>query len=387
MICRKQLSTGEELYIMDENKFICKEDYISSKCQGSSDIEDEAELDHLEHTANLSDRDFSIDGENSTEIDTKENVLSSITLNNNTNITNNNNNNNNIINNKNDMNSIPSSPDPLKDDTALLKISSDSNHSTQSCDTNGNSIPPNPGQTTPEGDDRSCEELVEGSANSTAGAKRRGPRTTIKAKQLEVLKSAFNATPKPTRHIREQLAQETGLNMRVIQVWFQNRRSKERRMKQLSALGARRHFFRNPRRMRALRTGMSPSELDESEMMGGPGFGYFSDNGQEFYAGYQGYGDFFPGQGEPGGPGNLSFLPPSSRGTPPLNLDQPLHHNGNMVPDSQFMPNDMMPSSGSPDSLVLHSHESPFGPGGPSRSLANSFTSLSHPPQEMTEAW
>lgn len=34
MICRKQLSTGEELYIMDENRFICKEDYINSKLQG-----------------------------------------------------------------------------------------------------------------------------------------------------------------------------------------------------------------------------------------------------------------------------------------------------------------------------------------------------------------
>ena len=50
------------------------------------------------------------------------------------------------------------------------------------------------------------------------GTKRRGPRTTIKAKQLEVLKTAFNQTPKPTRHIREQLAKETGLTMRVIQV-------------------------------------------------------------------------------------------------------------------------------------------------------------------------
>jgi len=54
--------------------------------------------------------------------------------------------------------------------------------------------------------------------HSGPGSKRRGPRTTIKAKQLEVLKAAFNATPKPTRHIREQLAAETGLNMRVIQV-------------------------------------------------------------------------------------------------------------------------------------------------------------------------
>ncbi|XP_034723583.1 LIM/homeobox protein Lhx1-like [Etheostoma cragini] len=94
------------------------------------------------------------------------------------------------------------------------------------------------------------------------GGKRRGPRTTIKAKQLETLKAAFAATPKPTRHIREQLAQETGLNMRVIQVWFQNRRSKERRMKQLSALGARRHaFFRSPRRMRTLVDRLEPGEL------------------------------------------------------------------------------------------------------------------------------
>ena len=57
-----------------------------------------------------------------------------------------------------------------------------------------------------------------GTEGGKAGNKRRGPRTTIKAKQLEVLKASFNATPKPTRHIREQLAAETGLNMRVIQV-------------------------------------------------------------------------------------------------------------------------------------------------------------------------
>lgn len=56
------------------------------------------------------------------------------------------------------------------------------------------------------------------SGNLSGAGKKRGPRTTIKAKQLEMLKSAFAATPKPTRHIREQLAQETGLNMRVIQV-------------------------------------------------------------------------------------------------------------------------------------------------------------------------
>jgi len=34
----------------------------------------------------------------------------------------------------------------------------------------------------------------------------------------------------------------TGLTMRVIQVWFQNRRSKERRVKQLSVDASRRAF-------------------------------------------------------------------------------------------------------------------------------------------------
>ena len=66
--------------------------------------------------------------------------------------------------------------------------------------------------------DRDSEGGTGGSTGGVSGAKRRGPRTTIKAKQLETLKAAFAATPKPTRHIREQLAQETGLNMRVIQV-------------------------------------------------------------------------------------------------------------------------------------------------------------------------
>lgn len=54
--------------------------------------------------------------------------------------------------------------------------------------------------------------------DGNGGNKRRGPRTTIKAKQLELLKSTFAQTPKPSRHIREQLAKETELPMRVIQV-------------------------------------------------------------------------------------------------------------------------------------------------------------------------
>ncbi|KAA3677179.1 uncharacterized protein DEA37_0013498 [Paragonimus westermani] len=118
-----------------------------------------------------------------------------------------------------------------------------------------------------------------------AGAKRRGPRTTIKAKQLETLKAAFAATPKPTRHVRETLAQETGLSMRVIQVWFQNRRSKERRMKQLNAMGPRRSFYRNPRRLRGIRPGLGNSdEVTAVELMTNPAYhGYLVENNPDFY--------------------------------------------------------------------------------------------------------
>ena len=47
--------------------------------------------------------------------------------------------------------------------------------------------------------------------------------TWIPALMLQVLKNAYKTSPKPARHVREQLATDTGLDMRVVQVWFQNR--------------------------------------------------------------------------------------------------------------------------------------------------------------------
>ncbi|ROK23420.1 LIM/homeobox protein Lhx1 [Anabarilius grahami] len=243
IMCNKQLSTGEELYILDEYKFVCKEDYMN----------------------------------NSIGKDTK--LLSVTTCS--------------------DPSLSPESQDPQDD----FKDSETGHMSDKETCNNEND-------------------------EQNVGGKRRGPRTTIKAKQLEILKAAFSATPKPTRHIREQLAQETGLSMRV---WFQNRRSKERRMKQLSALGSRRHmFFRSPRRMRALGDRMEPGEL-----MANGHFSFYGDYQGEYYGPGSNY-DYFP-QGPPSSqaqtPGDLGFMASSGpAGTPLGSMD---HHHGAHHPSNE----------------------------------------------------
>ena len=60
--------------------------------------------------------------------------------------------------------------------------------------------------------------------------KKRVPRTKFTQDQVEIMMRVFAQTPRPTRLMREQMAQQTGLEVRCIQIWFQNKRSKEKRM-------------------------------------------------------------------------------------------------------------------------------------------------------------
>ncbi|XP_055597045.1 LIM/homeobox protein Lhx1 isoform X2 [Uranotaenia lowii] len=244
-ICRKQLSTGEQLYVLDDNKFICKDDYLLGKGP--------------HHPSSMTD---SLMGSGSEDEDDDDHLRPGL-----------------------GMGPLGPNDGPLgASDLSVQSMSTDSK--TGHDDSDQGSLDGDP-------DCRGDSQAENKSPDDGAGAKRRGPRTTIKAKQLEVLKTAFSQTPKPTRHIREQLAKETGLPMRVIQVWFQNKRSKERRLKQLTSMG-RGPFFGGARKMRGFPMNLSPGGLDEA------GFPYFAADGK-FDFGYGGPpfhphdGPFFPG--------------------------------------------------------------------------------------------
>ena len=47
-------------------------------------------------------------------------------------------------------------------------------------------------------------------------------RTRINPQQLKVLQGAYNREKRPSKAVKEQLVAETGLLMKIIQVWFQN---------------------------------------------------------------------------------------------------------------------------------------------------------------------
>ncbi|VDK77057.1 unnamed protein product [Litomosoides sigmodontis] len=56
------------------------------------------------------------------------------------------------------------------------------------------------------------------------------PRTILNTQQRKAFKLAFEKTSKPCRKVREQLAKETNLSVRVVQVWFQNQRAKMKKI-------------------------------------------------------------------------------------------------------------------------------------------------------------
>lgn len=62
---------------------------------------------------------------------------------------------------------------------------------------------------------------------STGSGKRH--RTSISPQQLQCLTKAYSKNPKPSREARRRLSRDLCLDYRVIQVWFQNKRAKDKK--------------------------------------------------------------------------------------------------------------------------------------------------------------
>jgi LIM homeobox transcription factor 1 len=66
------------------------------------------------------------------------------------------------------------------------------------------------------------------SRDGRRGPKR--PRTILTSSQRRQFKASFEVSPKPCRKVREALAKDTGLTVRVVQVWFHNQRAKMKKV-------------------------------------------------------------------------------------------------------------------------------------------------------------
>ncbi|KAM9456171.1 insulin gene enhancer protein ISL-1-like [Clarias gariepinus] len=58
-------------------------------------------------------------------------------------------------------------------------------------------------------------------------------RTALSQSQLHVLRTCYNTNPRPDATMKEQLMELTGLSSRVIRVWFQNKRCKDKKRRML----------------------------------------------------------------------------------------------------------------------------------------------------------
>uniref|UniRef100_T1JUG1 Uncharacterized protein n=1 Tax=Tetranychus urticae TaxID=32264 RepID=T1JUG1_TETUR len=262
--CHKELSTGDELYILD-NRLLCKRDYLTtSRHSQGIKLESPSEADLEESMISPSESEHLLG-----DSDCEDKLLGSTSIPGLSSLTG--------LTHYSSSSSTrpPSSGNGSGPPLGLSCKSSPMSASSSSVSESGLTGPlsdtltvSSPLNCNGSGGGGGGPPSILGITSITSGVALTGrPRTTIKAKQLETLKQAFADTPKPTRHIREQLANQTGLAMRVIQVWFQNRRSKERRMKSAGIHSHRRGFMRNPRGrgpMRSLGPGQPFDSIDDS---------------------------------------------------------------------------------------------------------------------------
>ncbi|OAF69594.1 LIM domain only protein 1 [Intoshia linei] len=80
-----------------------------------------------------------------------------------------------------------------------------------------------------------CEKDFSSKKKNSKESTKRGRRTSLTDNQLSTLVNFYTNAQKPTRDQLGQLAISTGLSSRVVQVWFQNKRSKEKRNQSITS--------------------------------------------------------------------------------------------------------------------------------------------------------
>ncbi|KAJ6652984.1 hypothetical protein lerEdw1_010253 [Lerista edwardsae] len=93
------------------------------------------------------------------------------------------------------------------------------------------------------------------------------PRTILTTQQRRAFKASFEVSSKPCRKVRETLAAETGLTVRVVQVWFQNQRAKE-------------HPYSSLQMKKIARRQQQQQQQQEQEQLGNPRLGTGRGNGR-----------------------------------------------------------------------------------------------------------
>ncbi|NXG63537.1 LMX1A factor, partial [Hemiprocne comata] len=91
-------------------------------------------------------------------------------------------------------------------------------------------ISPAPTESVKSEDEEGGHSQGKGSEDSKDHKRSKRPRTILTTQQRRAFKASFEVSSKPCRKVRETLAAETGLTVRVVQVWFQNQRAKMKKI-------------------------------------------------------------------------------------------------------------------------------------------------------------
>jgi len=90
--------------------------------------------------------------------------------------------------------------------------------------------PPAPGPVVDEGDRGVAVRPAVTLAFDTVASRRRKKRTNIDQLLRQALETLFTASPKPSAEQISEMANRLGMDRDVVQVWFCNRRQKEKRV-------------------------------------------------------------------------------------------------------------------------------------------------------------